>query len=237
MRQLSITVLFCLFCGLAAAQSATPHLNVDQPGQPEKTPPEISFTLDFPASTPPFYNIAIESDGRAEYKSTPLPKNEGDPYEVKFVASEQTRTRVFELARQLHFFQGNFDYTKTRVAFSGTKTLVFKNASEEHRTSYNWSENPQIQELTTLFQNIENTMNLSRQLDEKYRYDKLGVDGVLKLLDQEATSNRLAELQILQPTLTRIVKDPAMMNISRRLAETLLARIPKSAANTTIGQK
>jgi hypothetical protein len=238
MRKFSIlVVLVCLFCGLGVAQSANPRLNVDQQGQPEKTPPVISFTLDFPQGTPPFYNIAVESTGRAEYKSTPKPKNVGDPYLLKFVASQPTRTRLFELARQLKFFRGNFDYTKSKVAFTGTKTLSFKNADEEHETSYNWSENAQIQEITTIFENVENTIELGRQLQDKYRYDKLGVDAVLKILDQEATSNHLAELQVIQPILTRIAKDPGMMNISRRLADSLLARIPKPVATAAMGQK
>jgi hypothetical protein len=239
MRKISILALLLLLCSFAVGQSASPNLNPDQADQPDKTPPEISFTLDFPAASPPFYNIAIDADGRAEYKSTPLPKNQGDPYEVKFLASEPTRTRVFDLAKKLDFFRGNFDYTKSKVAFSGTKTLMFKNGQEERQTSYNWSQNPDIQELTTLFQGIAETMNLGRELDEKYRFDKLGVDAVLKLLDQEAHDNRLAELQVLQPTLTRIAKDPGMMNISRRLAESLLARIPKPAATTASagGQK
>src|SRR5581483_11677903 len=116
MRKFSIVFLFSLLCTSLIAQDSNPHLNPDQVGQPEKTPPEISFTLDFPQSNPPFYNIAIDSTGRAEYKATPMPKNQGDPYEVKFVASEPTRTRVFDLARQLSFFQGNFDYTKSKVA-------------------------------------------------------------------------------------------------------------------------
>ena len=106
MRKILILVLLCLLCSFAGAQSASPNLNPDQANQPEKTPPEISFTLNFPAASPPFYNIAIDSTGRAEYKSTPLPNHEGDPYAVKFVASEPTRTRIFDLAQKLDYFRG-----------------------------------------------------------------------------------------------------------------------------------
>lgn len=237
MRKFSIFVFLWLISSSALAQSPSPHLNPDSDEQPTKNPPEISFTLDFPASSPPFYNIGIDSTGRAEYKSTPLPKNQGDPYEIKFLASDSTRTRIFELAQQLNYFQGSFDYTKAKVAFTGTKTLVFKNGAEEHQTSYNWSENPQIQEITSLFQGIAETMNMGRQLEDKYRFDKLGVDAILKLIDSDAKENRLSELQVLQPILTRISKDPSMMNISRRLAESLLARIPKTTAAGAGGQK
>ena len=218
--------LFCL-SAFAAAQSAQPHL--DPNNRPDKSPPSIVFTLDFPQATPPFYNIAIESSGNAEYKSTPQPKDTGDPYQLRFVASQATAARLFDLARQVNFFQGNFDYTRRRVAFTGTKTLYFRNATDEHQTSYNWSDNPQIQEITTIFQNISETIELGRQLADKYRFDKLGVDAILKTLEDEARSNHLAEIQSIQPTLTRIVKDPSVMNISRRRAEFLLSKIPPGA--------
>ncbi len=237
MRKPLIVILLSLLCTYAVAQDSNPRLNPNQAGQPEKTPPQISFTLDFPQANPPFYNIAIDSSGRAEFKSTPMPKNEGEPYEVKFLASEPTRTRIFEIARQLNYFQGNYDYTKSKVAFTGTKTLVFKNGDEEHQTTYNWSENPQLQELTKLFQDIAETMNLGRQLEDKYRFDKLGVDAILKLIAQDAHDNRLAELQVLQPILSRIAKDPGMMNISRRLAESLLAKMPKATTASAGGQR
>jgi hypothetical protein len=228
MRKALIVASLFLFCGFALAQDAQPHL---EPGQTAvQTPPVVSFSLNFPQLAPPFYNIAIESSGRAEYKSTPKPQNEGDPYQVKFVASEATRTRLFELARQLNFFRGNYEYTKSKVAFTGTKTLTFRNGSEEHSTTYNWSDNPLVQEITAIFQNIEETIELGHQLEDKYRFDKLGVDAVLKNLESEAKDNRLAEIQAIQPILTRVAKDGTLMNISRRRAEFLLSKIPKEAA-------
>ena len=236
MRKL-LTIVFCwLICGAALAQDAEPR--VEPPNRAtEKIPQVVSFTQAFPDFTPPFYSISIEPTGRAEYKSTPKPDQEGDPYVVKFTASEPVRTRVFELARQLHYFRDNFEYTKSKVAFTGTKTLYFKNAKEEHQTSYNWSDNPQVQELTTLFQNIEETSELGRKLEEKYRFDKLGVDAILKTLEQEAKDNRLAELQAIQPILSRVAKDPNLMNISRRRAEFLLTKLPKPELATTVGEQ
>lgn len=222
-----------LVCHFACAQNAQPHL---EPGQTaDQKPPVISFSCNFPQLTPPFYNIAIESSGRAEYKSTPKPRNEGDPYELKFLASETTRARLFELARQLNYFQGNYEYGKGKVAFTGDKTLTYRNGAGEHSTTYNWSDNLLVQEITTLFQNMEETIELGHQLEDKYRFDKLGVDAVLKTMESEAKDNRLGEIQAIQPILNRVAKDPNLMNISRRRAEFLLSKIPKEAAVTAPG--
>jgi len=235
MRKLFILVLILLAGVTAHAQGMQTHLQPSAP--PQDTPPTIVFTLSFPGATPPFFNIAIEDTGLAEYKSTPDLKNQGDPYEVKFTASDLARTRLFELARQLNFFQGNYDYSKSKVAFTGTKTLTFKNGTDEHTTNYNWSQSPQIQEITLTFQNISNTIEMGRQLADKYRYDKLGVDAILSTMEQEAKENHLAELQILQPILSRMAKDPGLMNISRRRAEFLLSKMPPgtSTANSAPG--
>jgi hypothetical protein len=226
MRKFLIAVFIVSLMSRAWAQDAGSQL-----GQaPVTSSPIVTFTQNFPNGTPPFYSISIESSGRAEYRATPNPNNDGDPYQVKFVASEATRSRVFELAQQLNFFHGNFDYTKGKIAFTGTKTLAFRNGNQEESTTYNWSQNPLIQELTAIFQNTEETINLGRQLEDKYRFDKLGVDAVLKSMEQEAKDNHLAELQAIQPILTRVAKDTSLMNISRRRAELLLLKIPKNAA-------
>jgi hypothetical protein len=226
-----VSLAFLIIAG--RAQDSNPHL---EPGQTTAAaPPIISFSQNFAEGTPPFFNISIESTGRAEYKSTPNQKNEGDPYILKFVASDATRTRIFEIAKVLIFFRGDFDYTKSKIAFTGTKTLTYKDAARQETTTYNWSANAKIQELTTLFQNIEETIELGHQLEDKYRFDKLGVDAVLKALEQDSKDNRLAEIQAIQPILTRIAKDSSLMNISRRRAEMLLAKIPKSAAIAASG--
>ena len=235
MLKLLVVVFFVLVVAIAAwPQNAQAPIE-PKSENPAAAPPEIHFTLTFPQATPPFFTVAIEATGRAEYKSTPDLKNEGDPYTIEFTASEATRTRLFELARQLNFFQGNYDYNK-KVAFTGTKTLTFKNGTEQHQTTYNWSQSPQIQEITTTFLNISNTIEMGRQLRDKYRYDKLGVDAILASMETEAKDNRLAELQIIEPTLSRMAKDTSLMNISRRRAEFLLSKVPPGTATASTGQ-
>jgi len=51
----------------------------------------------------------------------------------------------------------------------------------------------------------------------------------LKKLEQAAKDDRTAELQSIQPILSKIAKDSNMMNITRRRAEFLLAKIPQTA--------
>ena len=87
--------------------------------------------------------------------------------------SDVTRTRIFSLAKQAHYFKGNFAYTKGRVADTGTKTLTYSEgpadsfdqptAGVHNTTTYNYSEDPAIQQLTSIFEGISETMELGRR--------------------------------------------------------------------------
>jgi hypothetical protein len=57
----------------------------------------------------------------------------------------------------------------------------------------------------------------------------------MKKLEQASKDERVSELQAIQPILTRIANDTGMMNITRRRADALLAKIP--AAARVNGQK
>lgn len=228
MKRVFLLVLLIFWCAglFAQADEAKPE---PPTAQPTEVPPIITFSQAWPDAIPPYYSIALDSTGRTTYHSAAQANNLGDPFDVKFVLSETTRARIFDLAKQLHSFQGNFDYRKSRIAFTGTKTLKFQNGKEEHETSYNWSDNLAMQEITKIFQNISETIELGRAVAEKYRYDRLGVDAEMKRLEEATKDERTAELQAIQPILSRIAKDPGMMNITRHRAELLLAKIPKMA--------
>jgi hypothetical protein len=233
----SLFVFIVLGCAAFLAPLAFAQTDQQAPERPaipaDATPPVVAFSQTWPDAIPPFYSIAVESSGRASYHSTSKPPATGDPYDLKFTVSEPTRNKIFDLAKRLNYFRTDFDYKRSRIAFTGTKTLVFQNGDEKHETSYNWSDNLAIQQITRLFQNMSETIEIGRVVAEKYRFDKLGVDAAMKRLEEATKDDRTAELQTIQPILSKIAKDPGMMNITRRRAELLLAKIPKDAKTTT----
>ncbi len=228
MRKVSITAIFLLLSFLCLAQSDQPPVD---PKVPDTPVPVITFSQNWPDALPPFFSVAVEGNGRVAYQSTAKAASEGDPYLVKFTASPEMQKKLFATADQLNHFNGNWDFKKSRVAFTGTKTLTFKNGGQQYETSYNWSDNVQIQQLTATFQGISETIEFGRKLADTYRFDKIGVDGVLRNMEQAARDGRLAEIQSIQPILSKIAKDASMMNIARRRAEFLLSKIPAGAAN------
>ena len=228
MRKVSLLLIAILISLAATAQNAEPSLSPDDPNAAQAGP-VVTFAQNWPAATPAFFSVAVSSTGRVAYQSSAKEKA-GDPYEVKFTISPENQKLVFQLADNLKHFHGDWDYKKGKIAFTGTKTLSFKDANNNFTTTYNWSDNLQIQQLTTLFQSISETIELGRKLADTYRFDKLGVDAVLKSMEAAAKNNQLAEIQAVQPILSKLAKDSSLMNISRRRAEFLLSKISKGAA-------
>lgn len=197
-----------------------PDLHPEQKFTPE---PIVSFSLELPGAVPPYYSISVEATGRAAYRASPVPGNmEGDPYILKFVISQAARTRIFELAKKLHYFKGDFAYHKGRLANTGIKTLYFTDEKTNNSTTYNYSANPAVQDLTHLFQNISATLEFGRRLQYYYDHQKLGLDDELKRMDQMAQDGELDELQAVAPILQKIAADPEVMRIDQAHARHLL---------------
>jgi len=226
--RITLTVLLSLL--LAAPLGAqTPKLHPNAPDNAK--PPVITFDFVLPGSNPGYYSLAVDSVGRAAYISQDLEAagaKLGDPYSVRYVISEPTRARIFRLADQLHDFQGNFEFHGGRIANMGAKTFTWSDGEKQNQTTFNYSANPRMQELTGIFQEIAATMEHGRRLQFLLRFDKLGLDAELKSMQEDL--HQLVELQVLEPVLQKIAADPSIMNISRQRAQKLLAVIHSNPA-------
>ncbi len=219
-------VLFFAVSGQAQSPDLEPGAN-RIPGVVNNTPiPTVTFTLDWPEAKPQHYTISIESSGRAAFVAVDDMSKPGDPYIEKFAATAAIRDRIFSAARQLNYFQGKFDYTKHRIAFTGRKTLTYSDPDRHTQTTFNWSENARVMDVAHLFMSIANTLNGGRRLDYLRRYDRLGLEAELKEMQVEAKDGSLAEVQAIAPLLQQIADDSAVIGIARQRARTLLLLAP-----------
>jgi hypothetical protein len=223
--------LFSIAVFLFAAAALLPAQAPDLAPQVQQNPaPTIVFEFELPQSSPSHYAITVDALGRAGYRSEPVASENvaGDPFLTSFVVENGVRDRIFQLAKDLDYFKNNdFDF-KGKVANMGAKTLVYRNGGQEYRSSYNYTINPKVQELTKLFQGISTTLEYVRQLDRMHRFEPLGLDAELKNVDADQKAGHLEQAQLLQPVLSSIVADHGVMNMTRRRAEAILARIGKN---------
>ena len=207
--------------GLAPAQNAA--------SPPDSAPalPSVTFTQAFPRTDPAYFSLRIDSAGHAAYESRrvegqPGQPELGEPNRVEFEVSQATVRRIFELARSLDYFQGDWDFKKHRIADTGRKTLAYSDSIRNHQTTYNWSEDRAIQELTDIFQGISNTQEAAHELDRLRRYDRLGLNQQLQHMEEMAKGGWLRELQVIAPLLEKLAGDPEIMHIARQRAQRLL---------------
>ena len=226
-----VLLFIALLVASAGSLAQTPSLEpqTKNPGLPIVT---FDFVLD--GATPPHYSIAVEPDGKATYRGDAAPRDGSvpmPPSNQQFTVSEPTRKQIFDLTTLLKCFKGDFEYHGSqRVANMGSKTLKCTYPGRDSQTTYNYSTNQQLQQLTTIFQNMGNTLQFGQRLQYLHRYDKLGMEAELKSMEEAEKNKRLAELQAVAPQLQQIVDDSAIMNVSRRRAEHLLQRIKADPA-------
>ena len=225
MTRRALIVLFTFAAFSCASLAQTPNPEPRNPGPPD---PILTFDFVLQGGTPPHYSIAVEPSGKATYRADEVPATDHaalQPYLYRFLVSEPTRTHIFELARALNYFQGDFDYHGGRIANMGMKTLTFKQGNRETHAAFNYSTNPRLQELTTIFQKMGTTLEYGRKLEYLHRFDKLGLEAELKSMEEQAKDKQLAELQAAAPQLEKVVNDSGVMNVTRRRAEHLLQMI------------
>ena len=229
MRFVGSLVVILVASSLLAQQASTP-------AAPQAS---VRFVFDWPQGVPwASYTVTVLSDGKATFNGTPHADgtNDTDPYPLDFTMTAANREKIVELAQKLNYFQGDLDSHLKHVAQTGKKTLQYDSAQVKGSATYNWSQNPDVQQLTRIFDGIATTIEFGRKLAFQYRFDKLGMDDQLKQLESAQADHNVEELQIIQPILHKIWKDPNLMNISRESAHRLLLIIDAPPATSAPAQ-
>ncbi|HYM79071.1 MAG TPA: hypothetical protein VE377_24060 [Candidatus Dormibacteraeota bacterium] len=188
-------------------------------------PATVSFSLDFPNSSPEHYSISVQSDGHAHYESSgkiAVDSEERDTYQTDVTFSEHTRARIFALAAQAHYFSGRVDSGNKKLAFTGAKKLIYKDGQRSASADYNYSSLPPVQQLTALFQSVGATLEFGHRLAYFHHYQKLALDDELKRMEEQAKRGDLAELQAVKPVLQEIYDDGSVINVVRARAHRIM---------------
>ena len=112
------------------------------------------------------------------------------------------------------------------IADTGAKTFTYAGPDGEGSCTYNYTENKPVSALTDTLYAIAYTLDEGRHLEEKHRFDRLGLDQEMRQLDDAIKAGRALEVQNIEPALTAIANDPQVLERVRNRSLAILATLP-----------
>lgn len=193
----------------------------------QQTQGQFTFKYNNPRLDPGSYTLTVGEAGEGHFHSEPgtaVQTNEVllPPSDRNIHLSPALTTQIFSTARQMHFFAMSCEDGKGKIAFQGTKTLVYEGQDGHGSCEFNWSKDPHIQKLAEQMIAVATTLTAGRRLEEEHLHDRLGLDQELENLSRMVANGQAAEISNISDTLQSIAEDEAVISRVRRQAKALL---------------
>ena len=189
--------------------------------------PTVIFTSVLWTADPSYYSLAIDATGTATYQSAPDSiEHTGVPYTVEFQVSDRTRRTAFNVTRDLDFFREPEGEALTSAPNNSVRTLRYHDSQIHTQVTYSASPDSAIEELTSIFEGISETLEFGRRLAYFHEHDRGALDAELDRLQASADRRTLRELPVIDPVLRSIASDDRVESTSREKADALLNRLP-----------
>ena len=191
----------------------------------------VTFQFDRTGMPVPRYTLTIREDGGGMYHAEETERRSADSavqqvsmkqVDRPIAISPETTAKIFEAARALNHFNVFCGTKAKNVADTGKKILTYAGADGNGTCTYNYSDDKNVEMLTSLFYGIAYTMDVGRKLDFERRFDRLGLDAELLALENAVKSKDALELGNIAPTLKTIASDTEVMQRARARAGKLL---------------
>ena len=188
-------------------------------------PAKITFRRIFQGSSPEFIELTIREDSKTG--TYEIRQMEDDPGSAPFEVSDALRTKIFELASQLHNFQGQDLDVHRKIANLGEKTFRWEQAGIVHETKFNYTLNPAASQLLQIFEGLARQQEHFELLTRRMKYDRLGIYDALLQFETDLNRGLVPEPRHLLPLLEQIASDPRFVDVARQRARMLAERIER----------
>ncbi len=192
---------------------------------PPADPPKIVYSKSFPKSVPPYVAITVDKSGRGEYRESPDDENP-----VVFQLSEAEINEIFALAEKLDRFKRPLE-SNLKVASTGIKTFRFEDGAEKNEVKFNYSNEPDARLLWDWFERITETEQHRIRLERAAKYDRLGVNREILLLQASHERKRLVATGQFLPILERIARNGSYLHMARERAASLAEAFRAASAS------
>jgi hypothetical protein len=205
-----VVVLFCLLISPEVLRSSTG----DQA--------TITFRKIFKSSYPEFVEIKVNEAGSGTYDIRQLDEDaNAQPFQIGAPIAQ----RIFELAGRLRNFRGVDLNVPRRVANLGQKTFRYEKAGQVYEVTFNYTLDESATQLLVMFEGIAREEGDLSDLLRTMRYDRLGVNDVLLVIEGDYDNKLFPEPRRLLPALDQLAADDKFIDIARQRARTLATRI------------
>ena len=180
----------------------------------------------FKSSVPEFIEIRIqENSTAATYEIRQLDEDGGaTPFEI----GPALRTKIFQLAAELHHFKGLDLDVHRKIANLGEKTFRWDAGTESNQVKFNYTLNSAATQLLQICEGLARQQELIELLQRRIKYDRLGVNDALLQFENDLSKSVLPEPERALPLLDQIAGDPRFVEIARQRSRALAERIRHS---------
>ena len=211
--------LFCMLpAAFAQSQMPAPEPNAHQG-------PTLTFRKIFKSSYPEFAQIKVSEDGSGSYDIRQLDET---PSPQPMQIGQSLARKIFELAGELHDFQGVDLDVHRRIADLGQKTFRYQNGSENFQVTFNYTLNSSANQLLAIFDGLQRQELDLSDMRRAMRYDHLGIDDVMRRVQRDLKNKLLPEPDALLETLDQIAANTDLVDIARQRARSLAEQIRSS---------
>jgi hypothetical protein len=184
---------------------------------------KLTFRRVFKSSSPEFIELMVqEGADQATYEIRQL---EDDPGKSAFEVGAPLRAKMFELAGQLHNFQGQDLDVHRKIANLGEKTFRWEQGPQVYEVKFNYTLSSPASELLQIFEGLARQQELIMLLERRMKYDRLGINDALLQFETDLNRKLLPEPQRALTTLDQIAGDSRYVEIARQRARALAERI------------
>jgi len=187
----------------------------------------ITYRRVFKGSTPEFIEIKVSEDGTASFD---IRQSSEDADPRPFQVGAPVQAKIFALAGELHNFEGADLDVHRRVADLGQKTLRYEKGGQVHEAQFNYTINHSATQLQTIFEGLTQQLEDQDLLQQRLKYDRLGVNDALVQFELHLNQRVLPEPERLLPVLDSIASDAKLVDVARQRARALAERIRTSQA-------
>lgn len=192
----------------------------------------VEFRFERPGIQVPAYSIVLGANGEGTYTESPsqpplAPPEARGPAELSrppgvtpIRVGPATLAKL--LAGRSSLGSRPCETRQKNIANTGRKTLVYRGDGAAASCTFNYSESTALNEVASTFIALAETLHAGTRLAAKHRFDRLGLDPEMEILDNEVRAGRALEVGNISPVLRSIAEDDRVIERVRRRAARLL---------------